>query len=271
MQLSPQEAQPFRNNARYKYYALPTAAHRQLCMRTDIAPFRDPRVRRAVALTINRPQQVERVMLGAAQVGNDNPFWRGFASTDRSTKQRTQNLQLARALLQAANAENLRFNITTWNFLDHTDHAASVQAYARQAGIDVGIEVMDVGKYYDAEPAGADYFTTTPWLNRPCTLTEYGARGVPNIYLTRSYMSTGDWNASHYKNPAFDALARTYLAASEISAQRSATKKMAGILLRDTPVITDYFIRYVTASSSKVRNYVPEGISHIRLAKVGLA
>ena len=271
MQLSPQEGQPFRNNSRYKYYAQPTAAHRQVCMRTDIAPFRDPRVRRAVALTINRPQQVERVMLGAAQVGNDNPFWRGFASTDRSTKQRTQNLQLARALLQAANAENLRFNITTWNFLDHTDHAASIQAYARQAGIDVGIEVMDVGKYYDSEPAGADYFTTTPWLNRPCTLTEYGARGVPNIYLTRCYMSTGDWNASHYKNPAFDSLARTYLAASEIGAQRAATKKMAGILLRDTPVITDYFIRYVTASSSRVRNYVPEGISHIRLAKVGLA
>ncbi len=271
MQFSPQEAQPFKNNSKYKHYALPTAGHRQVCLRTDVAPFRDARVRRAVALVINRPQQVERVMLGTAQVGNDNPFWRGFASTDKSTKQRAQNLQLARALLQAANAENLKFNLTTWNFLDHTDHAASIQAYARQAGIEMGIEVMDVGKYYDSEPAGADYFTTTPWLNRPATLTEYGARGVPNIYLTRCYMSTGDWNASHYKNPAFDSLARTYLAAAEIAAQRAATKKMAGILLRDTPVITDYFIRYVTASSSKVRNYVPEGISHIRLAKVGLA
>ena len=270
MQLSPQEAQPFRNNSKYNYYALPTAAHRQVCMRTDVAPFRDARVRRAVALVINRPQEIQRVMLGAAQIGNDNPFWRGFASTDRSTKQRAQNLDLARALLRAANAEDLRFNLTTWNFLDHTDHAASIQAYAREAGIEVGLEVMDVSKYYDSEPAGADYATTTPWLNRPATLTEYGARGVPNIYLTRCYMSTGDWNASHYKNPAFDQLARTYLAAAEISAQRQATKKMAGILLRDTPVITDYFIRYVTAGSSKVKNYVPEGISHMRLAKVGL-
>jgi peptide/nickel transport system substrate-binding protein len=271
MQLSPQEGQPFRNNPRYTHYQLPTAAHRQVTMRTDVAPFRDARVRRAVALVINRPQQVQRIMLGAAQVGNDNPFWRGFASTDRTTKQRTQNLQLARALLQAANAENLRFTLTTWNFLDHTDHAASIQAFARQAGIDVGLEVMDVSKYYDSEPAGADYATTTPWLNRPATLTEYGARGVPNIYLTRCYMSTGDWNASHYKNAEFDRLASTYLAASEIAAQRAATKKMAGILLRDTPVITDYFIRYVTAGSSRVKNYVPEGISHMRLAKVGLA
>jgi peptide/nickel transport system substrate-binding protein len=271
MQLSPQEGRPFKNNSRYKYYSQPTANHRQVSMRTDLGPFRDARVRRAVALVINRPQQIQRVMLGEAQIGNDNPFWQGFASSDRTTRQRAQNLQQARSLLAAAGQENLEFTLTTWNFLDHADHAASIQAYARQAGIEMGIEVMDVSKYYDAEPPGADYATTTPWLNRPATLTEYGARGVPNIYITRCYMSTGDWNASHYKNPAFDRLASTFLAAAEVRAQRAASKAMTAILQNDTPVITDYWIRYVTASSSKVRNYVPEGISHIRLAKVGLA
>jgi peptide/nickel transport system substrate-binding protein len=271
MQLSPQEGRPFRNNSKYTYYSVPTANHRQVSMRTDVEPFRDARVRRAVALVINRPQQIQRVMLGEAQVGNDSPFWRGFVSSDRTTPQRTQNLQQARALLRAAGAEDLKFTLTTWNFLDHTDHAASIQAYARQAGIEVGLEVMDVSKYYDSEPPGADDATTTPWLNRPMTLTEYGARGVPNIYITRCYMSTGDWNASHYKNPAFDRLANRFLAAAEVRAQRTASKAMVGILLNDTPVITDYFIKYVTASSSKVKNYVPEGISHIRLAKVGLA
>jgi peptide/nickel transport system substrate-binding protein len=271
MQLSPQEVQPFKSNSRFKTYSLPTASHRQLCMRTDQGVLRDPRVRRAFALVGNRPQLVERVMLGSATVGNDNPFWKGFAVSAPDVKQRTQNIALAKELLKAANAENLKFNITTWNFLDHTDHAAAMQAFAREAGIEVGLEVMDVSKYYDSEPAGADYASTTPWLNRTCTLTEYGARGVPNIYLTRAYMSTGDWNASHYKNAEFDSLARTYLAASELAAQRKATKRMAGILLRDTPVITNYFISYVTASTSKVTNYVPEGISHVRLAKVGLA
>jgi peptide/nickel transport system substrate-binding protein len=270
MQFSPQEAQPFKNNSKYKYYSQPTAAHRQVSMRTDIEPFRDARVRRAVALVINRPQQVQRVMLGGAQVGNDSPFWQGFASSDRTTRQRAQNLQQARSLLRAAGAEDLKFTLTTWNFLDHTDHAASIQAYARQAGIDMDIEVMDSSRYYDSEPPGADYATTTPWLNRPATLTEYGARGVPNVYITRCYMSTGDWNASHYKNAAFDRLANRFLAAVDVRAQRAASKSMAAILLNDTPVITDYFIRYVTASSSKVKNYVPEGISHIRLAKVGL-
>ena len=34
---------------------------------------------------------------------------------------------------------------------------------------------------------------------------------------------------------------------------------MAGLLLRDTPVVTDYFINYVTASTSKVKGYVARG------------
>src|SRR5262245_43831964 len=263
MQLSAQEAQVFKNNPRFTYYSLPTAAHRQICLRTDISLFRDPKVRRALALTINRPQQLAKLMLGAGLIGNDNPFWQNFASSDPSVQQRKQNINLAKALLKAANAEDLKFTLTTWNFLDHPDHAASFQAYAREAGVNVGIEVMDGGRYYDAEPPGADYATTTPWLWRPATLTEYGARGVPNIYISRCYMSTGDWNASHYKNPAFDSLARTYLAAAEIAKQRQATKRMAGLLLRDTPVVTDYFISYVTASTSKVKGYTPEGISQM--------
>ena len=55
-------------------------------MRTDLPLFKDPRVRRAVALTINRPQQLGRVMLGAGLIGDDNPFWKKFASTDPSAR-----------------------------------------------------------------------------------------------------------------------------------------------------------------------------------------
>jgi ABC-type oligopeptide transport system substrate-binding subunit len=89
--------------------------------------------------------------------------------------------------------------------------------------------------------------------------------------MTAAYMSDGIWNASKYKNPAFDRLAKQYLSSAEIKAQRRLTKKMAGILLRDTPVITAYFISYVTAGSSRIRNYQAEGISHIRIAHTSLA
>ena len=43
MQLSPQEGAPFKGDSKFKYYSLPTSAHRQVCMRTDTGCSRIPR------------------------------------------------------------------------------------------------------------------------------------------------------------------------------------------------------------------------------------
>jgi peptide/nickel transport system substrate-binding protein len=270
VQMSPQQARAFKSNGKFKVYTVPVSSHNMFGMRVDRDPFRDARVRRAVALTLNRPDIINRVLLGAGALGDDTPFFPGFASTDRSIKQRKQNLELARALLQAAGQENLKFTITTHNQFDVPDYAAAVQAAGRQAGIDINLNVMTYDDYY-AAVGGGDYNSTTPWLNATATITEYGARGVPNLYMTAAYMTNGIWNASKYSNAAFDSEARTYLASADLAAQRKATKKMAGFLLRDTPVITAYFLAFTGASSSKVKNYAADPISQIRVAKTSLA
>ena len=271
MQLSPQEAQPFKNNSKYTYYrSRPRPTGRSACgptsppsgMRGSVARWRSP---------INRPQQVaescsaRRRSATTARSGRDSPRPTGRPSSARRTS------QLARALLQAAGAENLKFNLTTWNFLDHTDHAASIQAYARQAGIEVGLEVMDVGEVLrlGARRGGLRHHDAVaePALDADGVRRPRRAEHLPHAVLHVD-RATGTRRTTRTR---VRPLARTYLGAAEVAAQRTATKRMAGILLRDTPVITDYFINYVTASSSKVKNYVPEGISHIRLAKVSLA
>ena len=198
------------------------------------------------------PTSSTRVLLGAGALGNDTPFFPGFASTDPSIHQRKQNLELAKALLKAAGKEDLKFTITTHNQFDVPDYAAAIQAAGRQAGITIDLDVMTYDDYY-AAVGGGDYNTTTPWLNKPATITEYGARGVPNLYMTAAYMTNGIWNASKYSNSQFDSAARTYLSSADLAAQRKATKKMAGLLLRDTPVITAYFLAFTAAASSKVQ------------------
>jgi peptide/nickel transport system substrate-binding protein len=267
MQLSPQEARSFRSS-RFRIFSAPTSGHRMFGLRTDREPFTDARVRRALALTLNRPDLIQRLLLGSGTLGNDSPFWSRFPSTSPAIRQRAQNLQQARSLLQAAGQTSPKLTITTWRFADLPDYAAAIQAAGRQAGFDIDLEVMTGDDYYGG---GADYANTTPWLNRPATITEYGARGVPNLFMTAAYMSDGIWNAAKYKNPAFDAAARQYLRSVELRAQQRATRTMSDLLLRDTPVITSYFITYVTAGSSRVRNYQAEGVSHVRIAHTWLA
>jgi len=270
VQMSPQQARAFKGNGKFKVYTVPVSSHNMFGMRVDRDPFRDARVRRAVALTLNRPDIINRVLLGAGALGNDTPFFPGFASTDPSIHQRKQNLQLAKALLKTAGKEDLKFTITTHNQFDVPDYAAAIQAAGRQAGIDINLNVMTYDDYYGAV-GGGDYASTTPWLNATATITEYGARGVPNLYMTAAYMSNGIWNASKYSNSDFDAQARAYLSSADLAAQRKATKRMAGLLLRDTPVITAYFLAFTAASSTKVRNYAADPISQIRVAKTSLA
>ena len=275
MQLSPQEAQVFKNNSKYIYYSQPVSAHRQFCMRTDLPLFKDAGSGVRVALTINRPQQM------AQGDARERPHRRTTTRSGRSSRRPIRRSssggrtsQLAKALLTAAGAENLKFTLTTWNFLDHPDHAASIQAYAREAGITVGIEVMDGGRYYDSEPPGADYATTTPWLWRPATLTEYGWRGVPEPLHHALLHVDGRLERLALQEP------RVRLGGEDLPRRRRRrrpsarrTKRMAGLLLRDTPVVIDYFINYVTASTSKVKGYVPEGISQMGtgLRKTSLA
>jgi len=269
VQMSPQQSRSFKNNSKYRVYTVPVSSHNMFGLRVDTDPFKDARVRRAIALTLNRPDIINRVLLGAGAVGNDSPFFNKFPSSV-PLPQRKQNLQQARTLLRDAGQENLRFTITTHNQFDVPDYAAAIQAAARQAGITIDLDVMTYDDYY-AAVGGGDYATTTPWLNKPATITEYGARGAPNLYLTAAYQTAGIWNASKYSNAQFDAATRAYLASADLKTQRKHAKTMETLLLRDTPVITAYFLAFTGASSSKVRNYAADPISHIRVAKTSLA
>src|SRR6202042_2892030 len=76
----------------YNVIKLKSSAHRELSMRNDVAPFTDARVRQAIALTLNRPQIVQALFKGYADLGNDSPFAPVFPSSDTSIAQRAQDI-----------------------------------------------------------------------------------------------------------------------------------------------------------------------------------
>jgi peptide/nickel transport system substrate-binding protein len=269
-QLSAQEAKTFAGNKKYQVWDTKTSNHRQFGFRVDQEPFKDARVRRAVALTLNRPGLVSTLFGGHAVVGNDSPFWTGFPSHAPSVKQRTQNIQLAKALLSAAGKENLKFAVTTYRTQEIPDYAQIIQSSAKDAGIDVGLEFLSSGDYYGAPP-GTDYNTNTPWLNRVSVITDYGHRAIPNVFLTAPLVSGGPWNQSHYANPVYDSAVKSYIGAADLQTQRKYAKQIEGILLRDTPVVFSYFYNYVAAGTAKVKGYQPEGLGGIELRGVSLA
>ena len=236
-------------------------------MRCDQAPFTDPRVRQAVALTLNRPQIVQALFKGYADLGNDSPFAPVFPSTNTSIAQRAQNVAQAKSLLSAAgHSGGISASLVTEQYLEIPDYAQIVVQEAAAAGIKVGLKVESQSAYY-----GKATFGNSDWLDAQMSLVDYGHRSVPNVFLTSPLQTanaktgTGSWNAAHFANSQYDSLVAQYVAAVDLSSQQSLAGQIETLLLAQTPIIFGYFYNYLTATAKNVSGVYPTAIGHLFL------
>ena len=241
----------------------PSAAHQQVHMRTDMEPFKDKRVRRAIALCLDRPKLVQGLMKGKAQIGNDSPFMATYPSTDPSIPQREMNIAEAKQLMEAAGmAGGFKTTLTTEKYLEIPEYAVLIQNAVKEIGGDITLNVMDQGAYYgDAVPG------KSPWLDSEMGITDYGHRGVPNVYLQAPLASTGTWNSAHFANANYDTLVQSYIGALDLEAQRATAGQIQTLLLDETPVIFSYFYDFLMVTKAGASGMVSTAMGHLFLAQ----
>jgi peptide/nickel transport system substrate-binding protein len=253
--------------APYNIIRLRSSAHRELSMRCDQAPFTDPRVRQAIALTLDRPAIVKALFKGYADIGNDSPFAPVFPSTNTSVPQRTQDITKAKALLSAAGHPNgFTTHLTTEQLLEIPEYAQIVVQSAKAIGVTIGLTVESSAAYY-----GKATFGNSDWLDATMSLVDYGHRSVPNVFLTapletiNATTGTGSWNAAHFTDPAYNSLVSQYIATVDLATQRTIAGQIETLLLNETPVIYGYFYNYLAAEAKNVTGAYPTAIGHIFL------
>ena len=251
----------------YNVIKLKSSAHRELSMRTDQAPFTDPRVRQAIALTLNRPEIITALWKGYADIGNDSPFAPVFPSTNTSVAQRVQNISQAKSLLAAAgHPSGFSAKLITENFLEIPEYAQIIVQAAAAIGVKINLTVESSTQYY-----GKATFGNSDWLDATMSLVDYGHRSVPNVFLTspletyNAKTGTGTWNAAHFANSQYDTLVSQYIAATDLSTQRSLAGQIETLLLAQTPVIYSYFYNYLSATAMGVTGVYPTAIGHLFL------
>ena len=260
-QFVPAGATSLLNNSTYRIIRLKASNHRQLSMRNDHAPFTDRRVRQAVAYTLDRPGMVSALLDGFGSVANDCPFGPRFPSTDTSVPQRTQDITKAKQLLAEAGHPN-GFNVLldTEQYEEIPQLAQVIKADAAKAGINISLNVETQSNYY-----GKATFGNSDWLDGPMSLVDYGDRGVPNVFLEAPLTSTGPWNAARFKDPAYDALVKQYVAALDLQAQRRVAGQIQRLLLAETPIIIPYWIDGLAASTARVGGLNPTSTAQLYL------
>lgn len=266
-QFSVQGGQSLLNNPNYNVIALHSSAHRELSMRNDVAPFTDPRVREAVALSLDRPAIVKALFQGYAQVGNDSPFAPIFLSTDTSVPQRVQGLAKAKQLLAAAGHPNgFSTKLYTEQLLEMPLLAQVIKQQATKIGVDITLDDETSAAYY-----GKAVFGQSDWLDGAMSLVDYAHRGVPNVFLEAPLESKGIWNAARFKDPTYDKLVKQYVATIDLSSQRSIAGKIQQVLLAETPIIYPYFYSYLAATAKNVSGVQPTPTGQLFLQNASIA
>lgn len=262
------------NNPNVQIFPVRGAQNRTVGLRVNLNnPLKDRRVRRAIALTLDRPAIVKTLFNNFADVGNDSPFAPVFPSTNKSVPQRKKDIPAAKKLLAAAGfSRGFKVPFIVQKNGEMPQLAQIMQRSARAIGIDLALQLQTDAQFF----AGTQWtapcsYGNTPWLNGAMTLTGWGGRAVPNVYLSSEVKSCSIWNEAQYKNPKLDRVIDKYLGAIALSDQRRYAGQIQRTLLNDTPFIFPYFFNSLAAGSKKVKGYTHDASAQVYLSRTSLA
>ena len=254
------------NDPNIHMISIKSSAHTQVHMRNDMAPFTDKRVRRAIALCLDREKLAKGLFRGRTDLGNDSPFAPVFPSTAKTVPQRHRDIATAKQLMAAAGLANgFKTKLTTEKYLEIPEYAVVIQNAVKAIGIDLELNVESQDAYY-----GKAVFGQSDWLDSIVGITDYGHRGVPNVLLAAPFKSDGTWNAAHFKNKDYDSLTAQYIAALDLQSQRKTAGEIQRLLLDETPVIMSYFYDFLTATTKKVAGVQSTAMAQLFLARASL-
>lgn len=220
-------------------------------------PFSDVRVRRAMALALNRSEILEPATYGngtATEVIFPEGNW---AHVD--VPETTQDIEAAKALLaEAGFPDGLDVEILSWSaysFLSQPSYV--VQSQFEAIGIRSEVVLEENATYIDRYILSGEF---------DFDVTVTGTSGFldPNDVYADNFLSTSSSNAAGYSNPTVDQLIADGIATTDQAARAEIYTQLQTILLEDLPWINLFIANQYEAMVSGVGGYThyPTGSLH---------
>jgi len=216
---------------------------------------KDPRVREAFELSLDREGIVQVVMEGEATVGNqwvapDNPY---YAKNMPIPK---RDVARAKALLQQAGMPNPTINLMTPTTTEPQKIAQVVQSMAKDAGFDVKILSTEFATSLNMADKGDFDAYVLAWSGR--------ADPDGNIYSFDACKQP--LNYSGYCKQEVDDLLNRSRASLDPAERRKAYDQIAAIVLKDRPDIYLYHRHWLWAYTSKLSGFrtIPDGLVRVQ-------
>jgi oligopeptide transport system substrate-binding protein len=213
-------------------------------------PFNDPRVRRALAMAIDRESLVRNVTRGGERPAYavSYPGDAGYTPLARLTG----GVPEARRLLAEAGYPGGRgFPPVELLYNTHQMHQQMAEAIGAMWRTNLGIEIQLVNQewkvYLDSQHTDNFQIERSGWI------ADYPD---PHVFLEIWETNNGN-NDTLWSNPEYDRLLHAALAAKDEAARYALYQKMDAILVAECPVIPIFYYTSVYLVNPKVRGWWP--------------
>jgi peptide/nickel transport system substrate-binding protein len=216
---------------------------------------KDPRVREAFELALDREGIVQVVMEGEATVGNqwvspDNPYYAKNMPVPK------RDVARAKALLQQAGMPNPPVTLMTATTSDAQKIAQVVQAMVKEAGFDVKIQSTEFATSLNLADKGQFDAYVLAWSGR--------ADPDGNIYSFDACKQP--LNYAGYCKPEVDELLNRSRTLRDPAERRKVYEQIAAIVLTDRPIVYLYHRHWLWAYTNKLSGLrpVPDGLVRVQ-------
>ncbi|MCK4417714.1 MAG: ABC transporter substrate-binding protein [Candidatus Latescibacteria bacterium] len=206
--------------------------------------FRNDQLRQAFSYIIDRKAALQMSLSGYGIIGNDQPIPRFHVYGNPNEEQKTQDIELAKKLLaEAGVAPGTHFKMyTSPGRPGMMELAVAFQQMAREAGIVIDLEVIDISRYWaDIE------------FKEPLMTSNWGGRQTVNACIKPYYHSEGGKNESHYSDPELDKVLEQAEGETDFEKRRELYWKAMEMVSESSATIIPYFKNHYMGLSQDVR------------------
>lgn len=208
-------------------------------------PFNDVRVRKAIAMAVDRAPIIDAAMFGAAQPTNilfPETFWAGFESPIADP-----DIEGAKALLaEAGFPDGFTTELHSWSQYAFLSNAAIVlQEQLKQIGVESELRFEENATYL------ANYYAH----DFDISVTGTSAYVDPNDVIQSNFQSDSSQNAANYSNPQVDELITAGMTETDQASRAAIYQEIQEILLEELPWINLFIASQYEAMKTFVMDY----------------
>jgi len=254
--ITPQEKTLLSRSSGFTIQDVPTGNWRGFAFRTDLKPWDDVRVRRAIRLAADRKGILALAAGGQGAIGCDTPV--GPTDQYRWDKTCNQDIAKAKALLAEAGYPNgLDFEVFVstvegvWPAM-----AATLQQQVAPAGFRIKIVQVPTDGYWNEV-----------WMKKPVSMTRWNQRPADAI-LNEAYRGGGKWNESFFKDAKFDAMLDDARKELNFDKRRAKYIEAQEYLWENGGTLIGFHATLSVATTARVKNLDPVENFTIRWNKI---